>query len=85
VRVSHAALPNIIAGRTVMPELLQQDCRPDRLAPAIERLLRDPAARRDQLVAADAVAIQLGEGGEPPSRRAAASVLDAIAGWPGTH
>ncbi|MEJ0071658.1 MAG: lipid-A-disaccharide synthase, partial [Pseudomonadota bacterium] len=82
VRVSHAALPNIIAGRTVMPELLQQDCRPDRLVPAIERLLRDPAARRDQRAAADDVATMLGRGGEPPSRRAAAAVLETIAAWP---
>jgi lipid-A-disaccharide synthase len=83
IRVSHVALPNIIAGRTVMPELIQQDCRPDRLAAELEALLRDPAARQAQQVAAAAVARQLGEGGEPPSRRAAAAVLEAITDWQG--
>jgi lipid-A-disaccharide synthase len=81
IRVSHVALPNIIAGRTVMPELIQQDCEPERLAAAVERLLQDPAARRAQQAAADEVATQLGRGGEPPSRRAAACVLEAIDEW----
>jgi len=83
IRVSHVALPNIIAGRTVMPELLQQDCRPDRLVPALESLLRDPAVRQAQREAAAAVAVELGEGGEAPSRRAAAAVLEAIEAWRG--
>jgi lipid-A-disaccharide synthase len=81
IRVSHAALPNIIAGHTVMPELIQQDCQPDRLVAAIERLLGDPAARQVQQVAVDDVAILLGKGGAPPSRRAAAAVLEAIDDW----
>jgi lipid-A-disaccharide synthase len=81
IRVSHVALPNIIAGRGVLPELIQQDCRPERLAAEVERLLCDPAARQAQQVAVDAVAVALGKGGEPPSRRAAAAVLDAIDDW----
>jgi lipid-A-disaccharide synthase len=82
IRVSHVALPNIIAGGGVMPEMIQDDCRPDRLAAEIDRLLRDPAAQAAQRTAARAVAERLGQGGEPPSRRAAAAVLEAIAEWP---
>ncbi len=82
IRVSHVALPNIIAGRTIMPEMVQDDCRPDRLAAALEGLIDDPAARRTQQEAADEVARLLGQGDEPPSRRAARMVLDAIAGSP---
>jgi lipid-A-disaccharide synthase len=81
VKISHAALPNIITGRTVMPELLQADCRPDRLAAALERLLDDPSARREQQAASEEVGRLLGVGGVPPSRRAAAAVLDTIAAW----
>jgi lipid-A-disaccharide synthase len=81
IRVSHAALPNIIAGGGVMPELIQENCRPDLLAAEVGRLLRDPAARAAQHAAAAQVADQLGRGGEPPSRRAAAAVLDAITAW----
>lgn len=82
VKVSHAALPNIIAGRTIMPEMIQGDCRPDRLVPAIERLLRDPGARAAQREGVDQVVRALGEGDERPSRRAAQAVLDAIAEHP---
>jgi lipid-A-disaccharide synthase len=81
IRVPHVALPNIIAGRTVMPEMLQADCRPDRLAVALAGLLDDPAARQAQQAAAVQIARQLGEGGLPPSRRAAAAVLEAIREW----
>jgi lipid-A-disaccharide synthase len=82
IRVPYAALPNIIAGRAVMPEMLQDDCRPDRLAAAIKDLLGDPAALRAQQEASRRLADLLGAGGEPPSRRAAAAVLEAIAEWP---
>ncbi|MBV8168497.1 MAG: lipid-A-disaccharide synthase [Alphaproteobacteria bacterium] len=81
ILVSHAALPNIIAGRTVMPEMIQEDCRPDRLASEVARLLQDPPAWEAQRIGAREVAEQLGRGGEPPSRRAATAVLDAIADW----
>jgi lipid-A-disaccharide synthase len=81
IRVSHVALPNIIAGHTVMPELIQQDCEPGRLAAAIEPLLRDPAASQAQQTAIDGVAALLGKGGAAPSRRAASAVLEAIEDW----
>jgi lipid-A-disaccharide synthase len=46
VRMSHFALVNILAGRTVVPELLQQEASPERMAAEIERLLSDPGAAR---------------------------------------
>ena len=81
VRVPYVALPSIIAGRAVMPEMLQGDCRADRLAAALAELLDDPAAQRAQQASSAQVAQLLGEGGEPPSRRAARAVLEAIAEW----
>jgi lipid-A-disaccharide synthase len=81
IRVSHVALPNIIAGATVMPEMIQENCRPERLALEIARLLHDPAAWEAQRIGARQVAEQLGRGGEAPSRRAADAVLHAIAAW----
>ena len=43
----HVALPNILAGRALVPERLQHDCTPDALAAAVAPLLRarepDPA------------------------------------------
>ncbi len=42
-------LPNILADRTVVPELLQNHATPDALADAILNLLTDQAARADQI------------------------------------
>ncbi len=38
------SLPNILAGRALVPECLQDDCTPERLADELLRWLRDPAA-----------------------------------------
>lgn len=46
LRVRHVTLPNIVADRAVVPELLQDDARADRLADAALALLQDPAPIR---------------------------------------
>lgn len=79
ITVRFVGMVNILLDRPVMPELLQADCRPDRLAATLERLLVDPAARSTQIDASAEVAAALGAGGEPPSLRAADSVLHALA------
>lgn len=79
IRVRYVNLVNLMLDRMLVPELLQEDCRPDRLAPALARLLDDPAARAEQVEGVAAVAGWLGQGGTPPSERAARVVLDVIA------
>ena len=44
LKVDHYALPNVLAGEPLVPELMQHDCTPDRLAEAVLRWLRDPVA-----------------------------------------
>ncbi len=44
IRVPHVAMVNLLAGRTLVPELLQEDCNPRRVADTVLQLLRDPAA-----------------------------------------
>ena len=46
--VKHVAIINILAGRGVVPELLQQDCQPQRLAAEVARLLTDSATAMAQ-------------------------------------
>lgn len=45
VRVDHIALPNLVAGRRLLPELVQDACRPERIAEEAGRLLDDPPVR----------------------------------------
>ena len=44
LKSAHVSLPNILAGRELVPELLQDACTPERLAEALQRWLDDPAA-----------------------------------------
>ncbi|MBI4715005.1 MAG: lipid-A-disaccharide synthase, partial [Nitrospirae bacterium] len=42
VRTAHMGLPNIVAGKRVVPELLQEEAIPTRIAEEAGRPLRDP-------------------------------------------
>lgn len=79
IRAKYANLVNIMQDRMLVPEYLQDDCVPDRLAEGVERLLSDPTARQAQIDGVAEVARWLGQGEEkPPSRRAADAVLAVI-------
>jgi len=84
IQVPFVAMPNVIAGRQIVPELLQGDCTPAALAAEIETLLDDADAARRMRADLDAVCDALGRGelakgpGHLPSDRAAAAVLAAI-------
>ena len=43
LKVEHVSLPNVLAGEALVPELLQHDCTPEKLAAAVLPMLRDPA------------------------------------------
>jgi lipid-A-disaccharide synthase len=76
VSVKNFGLVNIVAGRTVVPELLQDEATPERIAEEIGAILADPEKHRritEELVRVRKV---LGEGGA--SRRAAAVVLELL-------
>jgi len=79
IRIKYVNLVNIMLGRMLVPELLQQECRPDRLAAAIADLLDSPTARDEQIAGLHHVAAWLGAGGVPPSERAADVVIAEIA------
>ncbi|MFL5298716.1 MAG: lipid-A-disaccharide synthase [Anaeromyxobacteraceae bacterium] len=78
LKVAHVALVNLLAGRRLVPELLQGEARGDRMAIELERLLGDPAAREAQLSGLREVRASLGEPGAP--RR----VAEEIARFVGT-
>lgn len=57
------AMPNLILGRRVVPELLQQDCTPQRISAEVLKLLDSPAARGEMLSGLAEVRGKLGPGG----------------------
>ena len=63
VRVPSSALPNLIAARHVVPELLQDRATPDRMAEVVGRLLTDPDIAKRQCEDLREVAAELGDGG----------------------
>jgi lipid-A-disaccharide synthase len=71
--VRHIGLVNIVAGREVMPELIQGACTPAAIAAHLERLLNDGAARASALAGMEEVNRALGAGGA--AERAAQAVL----------
>nr|WP_024965663.1 lipid-A-disaccharide synthase [Pantoea sp. IMH] len=46
VKTDYVSLPNLLAGRELVKELLQEECRPDLLAAALEPLLADGEPRQ---------------------------------------
>jgi len=44
LKVDHYALPNVLAGEELVPELMQHDCTPEQLSAAVLHWLHDPAA-----------------------------------------
>jgi lipid-A-disaccharide synthase len=78
VSVEHASLVNLLVGRQVVPEFLQEECTASSLAAAVDELLRSREAREAQAQGFGDVARVLGERTPPPSERAAKVVLDIV-------
>jgi lipid-A-disaccharide synthase len=74
--LSSAILTNLVLGENVIPEFLQGNCRPDRLADALVPLLSDTPQRQSQVAAFAKLDRIMDVGGQPPSAKAAAIVLD---------
>jgi lipid-A-disaccharide synthase len=73
VQVSTFAMANLVAGRTVVPELIQDQFVPERVAEEALRILTDPATASRVRSDLAEVRSRLGEHGA--SRRAASAVL----------
>jgi lipid-A-disaccharide synthase len=74
VEVDHIALPNLVAGARIVPELVQDACTPEAIAGVLRELLDDPeraAAMRRGLAG-----IRERLAGEGAFRRAAEAVLE---------
>ena len=75
VSVRYASVINLLADREVVPELMQQDCTPDRLAETMRTLLDDRATAAAQVAASRAALALLRPPEGLPSDAAAAAIL----------
>ncbi|MFT8890757.1 MAG: lipid-A-disaccharide synthase [Acetobacter papayae] len=83
IRVPHVAMVNLLAGREVVPELLQENCRADVLARAVCRLFEDKAYAAGQKQAFAKVLHGLeGPGDTQPADAAAEAILALLARRP---
>jgi lipid-A-disaccharide synthase len=69
-------LANLVIGENVVPELLQEDCTPDKLAAALLPLVSDTPERRRQIEAFGRLDATMAIGAATPSATAAAIVLE---------
>jgi lipid-A-disaccharide synthase len=74
-KLQSVILANLTIGENVVPEFLQRDCTPERLADALLPLLSDTPQRRRQIEAFGRLDAIMGVGGEAPSAKAADIVL----------
>jgi lipid-A-disaccharide synthase len=76
INVPFVGMPNLIAGREIAPELLQNDMNPERLAAQITAMLNDPKwlAR----LRADLAEVRQDLGSAKASERAASRILEML-------
>ncbi|MEA3209294.1 MAG: lipid-A-disaccharide synthase [Chthoniobacter sp.] len=77
VRVPFIGMPNVLAGREIAREFLQDDATAEAIAGEMLRLMTTPAARTQMQKELAAVIVSLGEGGA--AARAAATIADLLA------
>jgi lipid-A-disaccharide synthase len=75
-KVQTVILTNLVVGANIVPEFLQSDCKPERLAEALLQLLPDTPQRRRQIDAFGRLDSIMEIGTAAPSAKAADIVLD---------
>jgi lipid-A-disaccharide synthase len=77
VRLPHIAMPNLVAGRGVVPELVQHECTPERIAEELLRYLTEPERADDVRSSLSEIRGRLG--GPGVYERAAEQILAELA------
>ena len=78
IKAPSIVLTNLVLGENVIPELIQWDCTPEKLADALLPLLSDTPERRRQIDAFGRLDDLMRIGDEVPSERAARVVEDVL-------
>jgi lipid-A-disaccharide synthase len=78
IKAPSIVLTNLVLGENVIPELIQWDCTPDKLADALLPLLEDSPERQRQVAAFGKIDDLMRIGDEAPSERAARIVEEVL-------
>ncbi len=78
IKIPYVAIVNLLAGRALVPELLQQDCNPTKLAETVEHLLTTPTAANAQREGFTKVIASLYPQTTTPSNAAAQQILSLL-------
>jgi lipid-A-disaccharide synthase len=76
VNVDFLGMPNLLAGREVVPEFIQHQAKPDAIVSAVRLLMEDSSVRDRMISGFDAITRNLG--GSGASNRAAQAILEEI-------
>ena len=63
MRTPFVGMPNVLAGREIVPEFLQHEAQPKAIAASLLPLINDPAQRAQMISEFDEVIAKLGEAG----------------------
>jgi lipid-A-disaccharide synthase len=78
VNLEHFAMPNLIAGRRVVPELIQDDFTAENVVAELKKIIPDGPERQKMLDGLAEVRAKLKPTGVPPAERAAQALLETI-------
>ena len=76
VNVDFLGMPNLLAGKEVVPEFIQHEAKPDAIVNAVRLLMEDSPARDRMISDFDAITSKLG--GTGASERAAQAILEEL-------
>jgi lipid-A-disaccharide synthase len=76
VNVDFLGMPNLLAGKEIVPEFIQHEARPNAIANAMRLLMEDSPARDRMISDFDAISTKLG--GTGASERAAQAILEEL-------
>ena len=76
VNVDFLGMPNLLAGKEVVPEFIQHEARPDAIAKDVRLLMENSPTRDRMILEFDAIITKLGGAGA--SERAAQAILDEL-------
>ena len=76
IKIEHLGMPNVLAGRQIIPEFIQHRARPAAISKAVLGLMNDRAARALMISEFDEIIAKLGETGA--SAKAARVIFDEL-------